>query len=186
MFFDQYKLASSEGAVLELKLRLLADKIPQLQEFAHAQKLEDIESEISRHFGEALSHHEKSTLGLCRQLRNKILHCNFSVARETLALLGIEPQPGGVRKVDLSLLTATQMAAKTQRAIAGQQGALEYVSMSQTINPGSVFGWLLEMGSAGDFSKAAQAFQEAAAIVDRLANVGAEGAQPGSQPDAAQ
>ena len=176
LYLDQYRLASCEGAVVELKLRLLVDKIPQLQKFAHAQKLEDIENEISRHFGEVLSQDEMSALALCRQLRNKILHCNFSEAREKLAALGAEPQPGRVKTVHVSGLTAAQIVAKTTSAIAGQPGTFEYVAMSPTKTPGRVFGWLLEMGASGDFLRAAQVFRDAAAIVDRLANVGAEGA----------
>jgi hypothetical protein len=175
-YLEQYKFASGEGAVVELKLRLLADKIPQLQQFAHAQELKDIENEISRYFGGVLSQEENSTLALCRQLRNKILHCNFSVVREKLTALGAEAQSGGVRKVDISGLNAAQTVAKMKSAIAGQEGTFEYVAMSSTKNPGSVFGWLLEMGTSGDFPKAAQAFREAAVIVDRLANVGTEDA----------
>lgn len=50
----EYKLASGEGAVVELKLRLLADKIPSLQQFAHVQRLEDIEYEVAQYFGQTL------------------------------------------------------------------------------------------------------------------------------------
>jgi len=41
IFFVQYKAAAAEGAAVELKLRFLADKIPALQRYAHAQNLED-------------------------------------------------------------------------------------------------------------------------------------------------
>lgn len=169
VFFEEYKLASGEGAVVELKLRLLADKVPSLQRFAHAQKLEDIENEIARYFGQALSEQEKNTLALCRQLRNKILHCNFSVARETLVKLGKVPQSSGVRRVDLAGLNGAQMLAKTKAAMAGDQGTFENVSVSATTSPGNVFGWLLEIGQGGDLPKAVQAFRDAAGIIDRLA-----------------
>jgi hypothetical protein len=35
--------------------------------------------------------------------------------------------------------------------------------------PGSVYGWLIEVGQAGDFIQAVDAFKRSAAIVDRLA-----------------
>ena len=173
-FLEQFKLASGEGAVVELKLRLLADKIPTLQRFAHAQTLQGIENEIAQHFGHALSEAEKSTLALCPELRNKILHCNFSVARERLADLGAEPQSASVRKIDLTGIGANEMRAKVEQAIVQNQGT--FVSGSPTTQPGSVFGWLLEVGAAGDFQNAVSAFRNAAAIVDRLANGSGTGA----------
>jgi len=170
-FLEQFKRASGEGAVVELKLRLLADKIPSLQKFAHAQKLECIENEVAQHFGQALSDDEKSTLALCRQLRNKILHCNFSAAREKLDELGAQPHSAGVKQVDLRGLTPSQMVAKAKEAIAGHQGTFDYVSELAATTPGGVFGWLLEVGAAGDLLKAAQAFRDAVTIVDRLASL---------------
>jgi len=168
-YIEQFSAAASEGAVLELKLRLLVDKIPELQNFAHAPRLEAVENELIKHLGEALTAEEKATFTQCRQLRNKILHCNFSVARETLANMGAEPQSAGVKKVDLSGLSTGQMMAKMEGAIAGEEDTFKYVEASPTTTPGSVFGWLLEVGEAGDLMKAVGAFRAATAIVDRLA-----------------
>lgn len=44
-FIDQYRVAAGEGAVLELKLRLFANKVPTLQAYA-GEKLEDVEGQI--------------------------------------------------------------------------------------------------------------------------------------------
>lgn len=173
-FLEQYKFAAGEGAVVELKLRLLADKEPSLQRFAHAPRLEDIEKVVEKHFANALTDDEKTTLALCRKLRNKILHCNFGVARERLDDLRAEPQSAGVRKVDLTGIKANEIRPKVEQAIAGSHGTL--VSGSPTTQPGSVFGWLLEVGAAGDFLKAVSAFRNAAAIVDRLASGSGHGA----------
>ena len=81
MFLEPFKAAAAEGAVVELKLRLLAGKFPTLQKYAHQKKLEDIEAELAKHFGDSLSDAEKETLRLCRQLRNKVLHTDFCAAR---------------------------------------------------------------------------------------------------------
>ncbi|MGA8171986.1 MAG: hypothetical protein WB816_14295, partial [Methylocystis sp.] len=69
-----FKAAAAEGAAVELKLRLLAGKIPALQKYAHQKKLEDIEADLIKHFDGSLSVEEKQTLRFCRQLRNKVLH----------------------------------------------------------------------------------------------------------------
>jgi len=173
-FVEQFKVAAGEGAAVELRLRLLADKLPSLQHLAHAQKLENIEKEVAIHFATKLTKEEKEILALCRELRNKILHCNFSVARERLNDLGAKPQSGCVRKIDLGSMGSSGKLAKLEQAILQKQGSL--VSEAPTKQPGSVCGWLLEAGNAGDFTAAATAFRNAAAIVDRLAEESCHGA----------
>src|SRR6516162_7763304 len=101
MFLPAFKAAAAEGAVLELKLRLLAGKVPALQKYAHQKHLEAIEDELATHFGAHLSLAERETLRLCRQLRNKVLHSDFRAAREKLRALGAEDGQGGVVKIDL-------------------------------------------------------------------------------------
>lgn len=173
IFLDQYKVAAGEGAFVELKLRLLADKIPSLQRYTHAQRLEDIEAEVATHFGDALSEEDKQTLALCRQLRNKILHCNFSSAREKLEELGIKQQSGGIGRTDLAGMNSSDMRTKVKATIAGEPGTSVPVMASPTTTAGSVFGWLLEVGNAGDLLAAANAFRRASVIVDQLAVVSA-------------
>lgn len=178
IFVKQYKIAAAEGAVVELKLRLLADKVPALSKYAHAQKVEDIETELAQHFGSSLSEEDKKTLALCRQLRNKVLHCNFRAARGELEKLGMETPRGDVKKVILAGLSPVPLIEKIRGAVVGVKGTFEDVADTSSTDPGSVFGWLLELGAAGDFLKASEAFRSAAAIVDRLSitSIGESGA----------
>jgi hypothetical protein len=101
MFEYQYKVAAGEGAIVELKMRLLADKVAALQKFAHDQRLEDVETLIANHFSNALTAEEKATLAVCRQLRNKILHCDFHAARQKLDQLGVATRSAEVKKADI-------------------------------------------------------------------------------------
>jgi len=48
LFLDAFKTAAAEGAAVELKVRLLAGKIPALQKHAHRIVLEDIETRRPR------------------------------------------------------------------------------------------------------------------------------------------
>lgn len=169
IFIQQFKAAAAEGAVVELKLRLLADKIPELRPFAHREKLDDVEAKIAEHFKDALTESEAASLALCRQLRNKLLHGNFSVAREKLEQLGSEPRQGHVKKVDISKLTAAAKVEKIGLASTGVPGTFEYVAETSSHSAGGIYGWLLEMGSAGDFEDAVDAFKKAIAVIDRLA-----------------
>jgi hypothetical protein len=92
-YLGQYKAASGEGAALELKLRILANKVPELRVFAHDQKLQNVEHAIIQHFGAAITEEDKQALQRCRCLRNKILHCDFRAVRRILGELGINVKP---------------------------------------------------------------------------------------------
>jgi hypothetical protein len=169
MFLPAFKAAAAEGAAVELKMRLLAGKIPALQKHAHRIVLEDIEAGLIEHFGAALSDEDKETLRLCRQLRNKVLHSDFRAARDKLSELGIASSSGGVVKIDLPVATAAEVAAKIEAAKAGVEGVR--VADTLSTDAGSVFGWFLEAAQSGDFAKAGAAFRSAAKIVDRLASL---------------
>jgi hypothetical protein len=170
-FLEQYKAAAAEGAIVELKMRLLADKIPALQKYAHEKNLSNVEAEVTKHFRTSLTDADIETLCLCRRLRNKILHCDFRVARDKLEELNVPRPHRGVQKLDVRCLSGAQVAEEVASAKAGVEGAFVYVADTQTTEPGSIFGWLYEMGQGGDFHNAATAFAGAEAIVDRLANL---------------
>jgi hypothetical protein len=167
-FEHQYKVAAAEGAIVELKIRLLADKVPELQKYAHDNTLGAIETLIGTHFSDVLTEEEKTTLALCRQLRNKILHCDFRAARQKLEELGITTERGGVKKIDIAGLSATAIIGKIAIVKANAPGTFQNVGELAS-EAGTVFAWLIEVGVAGDFVRAAECFARAAAIVDRLA-----------------
>lgn len=169
IFLPAFKAAAAEGATVELKMRLLAGKIPALQEHAHKKVLGDIETCLIKHFGATLSDEDKKTLRLCRQLRNKILHSDFRAARDKLGELGVVSSPGGVVKIDLPVVTAAEVASKIEAAKAGVEGVR--VADTPSTDVGSVFGWFLEAAQSGDFAKASAAFKSAAEIIGRLASI---------------
>jgi hypothetical protein len=147
-------------------LRVLAGKVPGLEKYAHQKHLEDIEDDIAKHFGPVLSDKEKETLTLCRQLRNKLLHSDFYAMREKLRRSGAERGAGGVIKVDLPVATIEEVEKKIASVKAGTEGI--FVASTGATGDAGVYGWLMEVGQAGDFEKAAEAFKKAQAIVDRL------------------
>lgn len=169
MFLPAFKAAAAEGAAVELKMRLLAGKIPALQKDAHRIVLKDVEAGLVEHFGAALSDEDKGTLRFCRQLRNKVLHSDFRAARDKLSELGIASAPGGVVKIDLPVVTVAEVTRKIEAAKVGTEGIL--VADTLSTDACSVFGWFLESGQSGDFAKANAAFKSAAEIVDKLADI---------------
>jgi len=98
MYLEPFKAAAGEGAALELKMRLVAGKIPALQKYAHQRDLLEIETDILKEFDASLTADEKETLRLSRQLRNKVLHSDFRAARKKLNELGLQTESPGTRK----------------------------------------------------------------------------------------
>jgi hypothetical protein len=54
LYLDSFKAAAGEGAALELKMRLLAGKIPALQKYTHQRELGEIETDSLTHFANSL------------------------------------------------------------------------------------------------------------------------------------
>lgn len=167
-FLDAYKVAAGEGAAIELKMRLLANKIPALRGFACAKNLEDVESHIVCHFAGELSEYDCQTLRLCRQLRNKLLHCDFHAARNRLNELNVPSGQGGVRQMDVSGLSGHQIEERIGAVVSGARNIARPIADASSTKDGGIYGWLLELGCADDFTKVIEAFKAAAVIVARL------------------
>ena len=167
VFVDQYRVAAGEGAVLELKMRLLANKVPALRPYLD-EKLEDVEEQIIALFTKELQGNEAEQLRLCRQLRNKVLHCDFARARSKLHELGAPQIRGGVREIQITDPSPKGLVKHLTDAVADTPGSFRHVADLTSRSEVNVFGWLLELGAAGDFLRAAEIFRIAHTIVDRL------------------
>jgi len=167
IFIDEFRVAAGEGAVLELKIRLLASKCPSLRPYV-TKHLEKIEDAILALFAEQLDDSEQEQWRLSRQLRNKVLHCDFPRARLKLHELG-EPQlRGGVRQLRFNSTTGRGMLDELLLATAEPSTTTREVADLTSSGEVDVYGWLLELGTAGDFRRAADVFRRTAAIVERL------------------
>src|SRR3989344_9269798 len=79
IIFNQHVQIAGAAALVELKLRLLADLIPELEGLAHAKELSLLEDAFMNHYKEKVG----DAIGVikhARQLRNKILHSDFKAA----------------------------------------------------------------------------------------------------------
>jgi hypothetical protein len=59
----------------------------------------------------------------------------------------------GIKQVDVQNLSGAEMREKAARAIAGDEGAFEYVHESED-SVKNIYAWLLATGEAGDFDEA--------------------------------
>lgn len=166
---SQFKAAAGEAAGVELSMRMLADKVPELRTFTHSRRFEDIEDEIVKHFGTLLSDEDKKTLSASRVLRNKILHCDFEAARNKLDELGLSPIRGVVRRATISPSISAEEIQQTIRAVAEGHGG-ELVSNTPGRGPAYLFGWMMELAAGGGFVLAVNAFAKAGTIIERLLN----------------
>ncbi len=155
--FQAYGAACAWGSLLELKTRMLADNTPALKHLAHANKLEDVESAIAAAFASQLQPGDAALLAKARLVRNKVVHGNFSRAKETLIELGFGVSDGGVSRIDASgnILDALVNGKRVP------------VSQVPTVDS-NIFGWLLEAGTSGLFERAVEVFQNAGEIIQRL------------------
>ena len=158
-YLDSFKAAAGEGAVLGLKLRLLAGKVPTLRKYAHQQNLGNIEDELATHFGDALSVAEKDMLRLCRQLRNKVLHSGFYAARGKLG--GTRHRYAIGRRED-DPVAGSDGGGICEEDRRGESRERKAQRMSPTRCPrmrGSVYGWFSKRAPPAVSDKACDAFK---------------------------
>ena len=99
-----------------------------------------------------------------------MLHSDFYAMREKLKELGHQPGRAVVTKIEFPVPTVAELAKKIEAVKAGTEGIV--VADTSSTDAGGIYGWLSEVGEAGDFERACDAFKKAQAIVDRLAGVG--------------
>ena len=161
----RYETAAGKAAVTELKLRILAEVIPPLEQHAHDGKLENVENRIFGWFvsiGEPLSDTEQSRITTTRQFRNKLLHGELHTARQKMHSLGAPPRTGGVMHMKFG------DGPKLQQILdALQNNTMTRIADTTTQDTG-IAGWLMDMGLAGDFENACTVCENASALIDSL------------------
>ena len=167
----QFKSASAEAALFELRMRMLAGKTPQLGNKKIDLKLSEVRIDLVNCYSAQLSASEILLLEKACAIRNKLLHCEFSSARKKLDEIAPKARGGAVSQVDVSGLTGDQMAAKFIALTSGQNVGQVQVSDTPTKFLKDVLGWLVECMSENEFVEADSVFTNATAILDRLSNI---------------
>lgn len=150
IIFGQYRNAAGLGAMVELKLRLLASRTPELKKIAHDKSLENVETKVLEHFAGRFTAEEAGFLAQARSLRNKVLHSDFkSATTKAQEIAGHEPSGPGVIMLNLGNGEITPVSDTTKAE-------------------GGVFGWMLECLQTGVLIRAAEVFTKACEIYDRV------------------
>jgi hypothetical protein len=164
----QFKSASGEAALFELRIRLLAGNISQVRDSPIDINLSVVRDAILAHYQSTLTPEDNILLKKACTLRNKLLHCEFSSTRKQLDELDPKPRRGGVTQVDISGLSGKELTAKVIQATSGADVGQTVVADTKTKTLKDVFGWLHESYGANEFEEARTTFLQALAIVDRL------------------
>ena len=165
----QFKSASAEAALFELRMRLLGAKIPQICDSPIDIKLSLVRDAILTQHQSLLTADDVNLLSTACTIRNKLLHCDFSSTRKQLDQLDSRSRSGGVTQVDISGLSGNDLAAKVIDATSGADVGQTVVADTNTKRLKDVFGWLHECYGAGEFEEARATFLQALTIIDRLA-----------------
>lgn len=163
-----FKAASAEAALFELRMRLRAGAISTTCDLEIETKLAAICNYILNYYKAALHDTDEKVLQRACNLRNKLLHCEFSVARQRLSEINPKARRGGVTMLDVDSLDGAAILNKLHQVKLGRDVGQKAVAHTKTKKLKDVFGWLLETQGAGEFDEAAHVFRDAISVLERL------------------
>ena len=161
IFGPQFERAAGKSALFELHVRLLADKIKALTQYAHVQKMDSILAPMFEHFKDQLKPDEVMQIEKAKILRNKVLHSDFRAASTRL-----EQPSGGVVNFKGLPASGTELLGHFRGIADGAITGTPVRDMSA--KDVGIFGWFLEAGANGTFVETEKAFSAAIAILVRL------------------
>ena len=159
---QNFTAAAGQAALFELRVRLRAGTIPSVAEKPIDTKLSEVVDAIVVHHQAALNDREVELLKNACKLRNKVLHCELSSARQFL-----DPSASGGVTIIPDVSSEHAWSTIKQLINSGNAGQ-QAVAATKTKKHRDVFGWLLEAQGAGEFAAASSMFQEVIALLERL------------------
>lgn len=164
----RFKLASAEAALFELRLRALAGTIPIVQDYKIDENLAKVRDAVVAHYQSKLTAEETALLNRAVTFRNKLLHCEFSTARQHLNQIDPKARDGGVVKADIAGLDTPAMREKVTGLVSGADVGQIPVARTTTATLKNVYGWLFECQGFNEFDEAAQVFAKINQILEQL------------------
>jgi hypothetical protein len=184
--FQLFAEVGKAAVLQELKVRLLASKTNEIKDSAHEYKVVKTEEAVVSHFlaKSMICDEEKDLIEKARQIRNKILHCEFDEAIKRIEELIGAALPGpSVLAVkfenDSDGAAILRKLASSQAAKA--EGPKNYVTTVDQLIPeeAGMFGLFLNAVQKGAFNAALEIFKKSNGIIERLIT---ETAKPSFKP----
>ena len=176
--FDAFSEVGKHAVIVELSMRLMANKIPELKAYAHANRISETEAALLPYLVEKnlMTEAEKSHLEFSRKIRNKIFHCEFETAVKLIEELRGKPlQKGIVTGAKIDELEGKDILEKILNFASGVQSGKAVkgsfkVEESTTVDAG-IFGWLLEAHAKGALNEGISVVRESVSVLDRVFNI---------------
>ena len=163
-----FENASAKATLFELRARLLASTIPAIADLSINTKLGVVLKELVKSYDSVLNAEDKTLLEKACTLRNKLLHCEFSAARQRLDELNPRPRAGEVTELNTSGLDQEATVNNFFLFTQGQDVGQKTVANSKTKSLRDVYGWLWESFLTGEFNEATDIFRDAISVLDQL------------------
>lgn len=148
--YQQYQEVAGLGCLIELKLRLECDVVPELSKWSYESDLNIIEEKFLDHYKNKITEEERANVVKARQLRNKIIHCNFK---------GLLNKVQDSKLVEVGVVHQFKLSTGTLKSVP-----------ETTKKEGGIFGWFLEISTNGSMKEAIEIFKKTIQAIDRLGN----------------
>jgi hypothetical protein len=161
----RYEAAAGKAAVIELKLRILTEIVPELEVYAHdfPFKQQHVVDWFAGN-GDPLTADEVTTLGISNTFRNKYLHGDLRLARSRMQQLGAQARRSGGHLISLDI-AAGNLLGQIDAALVNE--TMTPVADTKTEDSG-IGAWLLEFALTGDFEQAVAVFARTSVLIDAL------------------
>lgn len=173
--FQEFSEVGKIAVIVELKIRLLASKIPKIEEYAHSHRISETEAALLPYLVEQnlISEEEKNHLEASRRIRNKIFHCEFESAVDFIEKLRGKPlPPGAVTGAKISELEGENMLEKilsfAEAVQSGKTAKGTFKVDQTTTKEAGIFGWLVDALTKGVLQEGKQIATESLAVLDRV------------------
>lgn len=150
----------------ELKMRLLANKTEAIKGSAFDKRFGNVEEAVIQYFrkGNHISQFEIDILTKSRQIRNKILHCEFDAAIKLIEEYNQKSLTGpSIKVLHVGDLSGEDLLTKIKNF---DLHARPVEQMNK--QDAGIFGWLLQINQKGGFEEAFKIFNLSNKIIEGL------------------
>ena len=166
---ESFAKAAAGAALFELRFRMLIGSLEPVAEEKLDQKLSKVCDDVANHFGMQSEDDDYRLLTNAIQVRNKLLHCDFSKQRKKLDERNPKSRDGQVIRAKVDMAQDNEDFIEFfKKLVAGENVGQESISSTTTKKRNAVYGWLMECWQAGEFDEACETFEEAILVLESL------------------